>query len=219
MFVIVGSDLVYFSFLFSIATLVFLTLRMVAAFFMHDVIRDQLESEFAEAKRLREENNDFYRQKYRDYKRGTIQNTMNAIADNNIDAVNESLLFLTRSEETEDVEFLIECILERKNWFMLSRVAKECRPLFENGHFIDKFFELCNGLLDDPGNVYFVKSIAKSIGESVLAGKGNGEMRELFGKRFTELTGRCREKGYSGHAAEMERNREKQIEEYGQSGQ
>ncbi len=180
---------------------------------MHDIIKMQLESDFSYVKNKRRTSKKC-RDLYRDHKRKTIQNTIKAIEERDVETVCENMAFLYRQQEAEDVDFLIKSVIESRQYFMLSSIIKECRFIFAVKEHILYYFELCSQILSDD-SVRFVKSIVRSMGEYILCdSEPDSQIKKLFDEELSKCVGNLKSKGFSDTADEILENYKKQTNGY-----
>ena len=181
---------------------------------MKDLIKRDLEKTYNKCKECRRENKRL-RDLYREYKGQTIQYTLQAIDCGDTDIVCENMAFLYKFEEIDDARFLVNRMLDGYNIYMLSRVIKSCRFIFQNIESIDYYFDICKSLLENDVKVHkFVKSIIRSIGEYIVydAPSDNRDiLANCYKNRMSNFTELCNELGYQGLADEISLNYMKQI--------
>jgi len=212
-FAISGLDYVYFTFLLSLIVLYILTYRMIGAFFMHDTIKKQLEKDYIKAKDHRR-TSVRYRDLYREYKRKTMQNTIKAIEERDIETVCENMSFLFRQNESDDAKFLVNCIVDGQLFYMLSCVVKECRFIFEEESYITYFFGICESITNGS-TVKFVKSIVRSMGESIICDTDNNDViRDFYATELNRCLDKLKNDGFNYISDEIELNYKKQLDGY-----
>ena len=166
--IIQDSKYAYITFFISILLIMWLSFKMLIAFFSGDYIRRELSKKYAleHSKRLKDAN---MRKTYREHKRKLIQYTLQAIDTNDIDTVCENMELLYQNKETEDTDYLIGKITFENKFYMLSRIAKVCQQIFGEKDNIDKYNQICMNLLEDNQfeKVGYIKSIFKSMGEYI----------------------------------------------------
>ncbi len=212
-FVFTGQDYVYFTFLLSIVILSILTYRMIGAFFMHDTIKNQLERDFSDVKSKRRTSKKC-RDLYRDYKRITIQNTIKAIEERDVETVCENMAFLYSQQEAADVDFLIKSVIESQQFFMLSSIIKVCQFIFAEKEHIIYYIDICRQILSDD-SVRFVKSIVRSMGEYIVCDSdANPQIKSLFDEELKKCVDDCNSMGFMEIADEIKANYQKQLNGY-----
>lgn len=204
----------YITFFLSIVFIIFLSLRMIEAFFMKELIQKNLEKKYKYYKDHRREKRR-YRDLYREYKGKTIQYTLQAVDNGDVDTVCENAAFLYRFSELDDMQFIINQILYSNQFYMLSRMVKECRFIFKELQIIDNYIRICSELLKkDKASEKFVKSIVRSIGEYVMYDSMPEQRTELT-QYYSDVIGQfmqlCISLEYNELAKEIDINYKKQV--------
>lgn len=210
--VVLKNDYVYCTFFISVLLLFFMSYRIISAFFMHDLIKKQLERDYKKVKSQRQINRKS-RDLFREYKRKTIQNTIIAIEGNDIEIVCENLCFLYRFDEKDDADYLVKYMLDSNRLYMLIRAVKTSRLIFDRKEYILYYMDICRRLIDSsPDNSRFARSIVRSMGERIICDtEDNEEEREQFRKEMKSFVDYCNNNGNTELASDIISNYEKQV--------